>query len=206
MVMKIRQLSILSATAVALLVLSGAAYADGPGGRGDRGDRGGSRGLCSNETLRGPYGFTGHGEILGLIGPDNKVHPYAATSILDDVALVTFDGTGGFTRTDFGMIGGLPKGGKPTFNPNQNGTYTVNSDCTGTMKIVYTAGGSVPAGVETDLNIVVAADGTLVESVVYRAVTVSGESGDGMVKCPQYCEQGVQESFEGKKVVVYGFR
>jgi hypothetical protein len=63
----------------------------------------------------------------------------------------------------------------------------------------------VPAGVETDLNIVVAADGTLVESVVYRAVTVSGESFDHTM-CPPHCEQGVQESFEGKKVLVYGFR
>jgi uncharacterized protein YbaA (DUF1428 family) len=200
---KIKPFSILSATAVALLLLSGAAQADGPGGHDGRG---GSRGLCSNATLRGPYAFTGHGEIIGLIGPNNKVAPYASTSILDDVALVTFDGTGGFTRTDFGMIGGLPKGGLTTFNPNQNGTYTVNSDCTGTMKIVYAAGGAVPAGVETDLNMVVAADGTVVESVVYRALTVSGASGDGSVTCPQFCEQAVQESFEGKKIVVYGFR
>ena len=186
----IKHLSIFSATAVALLSLSGAAQADG---------------LCSNATLRGPFGFIGHGEILGLIGADGKVHPYAATSILDDVALVTFDGMGHFSRTDFGVIGGLPKGGSIAFNPNQTGTYTVNSDCTGTMKIVYTAGGAVPAGVETDLNIVVAADGTLVQSVVYRAVTVSGATPDG-VTCPPYCEQGVQESFEGKKVLVYGFR
>jgi uncharacterized protein YbaA (DUF1428 family) len=141
-----------------------------------------------------------------LKAADGTLHPYAAPSILDDVALVTFDGRGTFQRTDFGMIGGLPKGGQTTFNPNQMGTYTVNSDCTGTMKIVYTAGGAVPAGVETDLNIVVAADGTLVESVVYRAVTVSGASGDGKVTCPSDCEQGVQESFEGKKVVVSGFR
>ncbi|WP_206996462.1 hypothetical protein [Trinickia mobilis] len=189
--MKIKHLSIASATAVALLSLSGAAQAGG---------------LCSNATLRGPFEFIGHGEILGLIGADGKVHSYAATSILDDVALVTFDGMGHFSRTDFGVIGGLPKGGQITFNPNQIGTYTVNSDCTGTMKTVYTAGGAVPAGVETDLNIVVAADGTLIESVVYRAVTVSGESADGTVKCPTYCEQGVQESFEGKKVLVYGFR
>jgi hypothetical protein len=204
--MKIKHLSILSATAIALLSLSGAAQADGHGDHGDHGDHGGRGGLCSNATLKGPFGFIGHGEILGLIGADGKVHPYASTSILDDVALVTFDGNGGFTRTDFGVIGGLPKGGQPTFNPNQNGTYTVNPDCTGTMKIVYTAGGAVPAGVETDLNIVVAADGTLIESVVYRAVTVAGASMDGQAVCPPNCEQGVQESFEGKKVLVYGFR
>jgi hypothetical protein len=206
MTMKIKHLSILSATAIALLSLSGAAQADGHGDHGDHGDHGGRGGLCSNATLKGPFGFIGHGEILGLIGADGKVHPYASTSILDDVALVTFDGNGGFTRTDFGVIGGLPKGGQPTFNPNQNGTYTVNPDCTGTMKIVYTAGGAVPAGVETDLNIVVAADGTLIESVVYRAVTVAGASMDGQAVCPPNCEQGVQESFKGKKVLVYGFR
>ena len=189
--MKIKHLSIASATAVALLSLSGAAQAAG---------------LCSNATLTGPFGFIGNGEILGLIGTDGKVHPYASASIYDDVALVTFDGKGNFSRTDFGMIAGLPKGGSTTFNPVQSGTYTVNSDCTGTMKVVYNAGGPVPAGVETDLNIVVAADGTLVEAVVYRAVTVSGESADGLAVCPPDCTQGVQEHFEGKKVLVYGFR
>jgi hypothetical protein len=196
--MKIKYLSIWSATAIALLSLSGAAQA---------GDHDGHGGLCSNATLKGPFSFIGHGEILGLKkSADGTFHPYAAPSILDDVALVTFDGMGHFSRTDFGMIGGLPKGGQTTFNPVQRGTYTVNSDCTGTMKIVYDAGGAVPAGVETDLNIVVAADGTLIESVVYRAVTVSGASMDGEAVCPPDCEQGVQESFEGKKVLVYGFR
>jgi uncharacterized protein YbaA (DUF1428 family) len=139
----------------------------------------------------------------GAFSPHTPEQPAVSTA---SRSLIAFDGAGNFSRTDFGVIGGLPKGGQITFNPNQSGTYTVNSDCTGTMKVVYTAGGAVPAGVETDLNIVVAADGTLIESVVYRAVTVSGASADGMVTCPSNCEQAVQESFEGKKVVVYGFR
>jgi hypothetical protein len=188
---KIKHLSILSATAVALLSFNGAAQAGG---------------LCSNATLNGPFGFIGHGEILGLIGADGKVHPFATPSILDDVALVTFDGMGHFSRTDFGSIGGLPKGGQTTFNPVQSGTYTMNADCTGTMKIVYNAGGPVPAGVETDLNIVVAQDGTLIESVVYRAIVPSSAPTLDGTTCPTNCEQGVQESFEGKKVLVYGFR
>lgn len=189
--MKIKHLSILSVTAVALLSLSGSAQA--------------AAGLCSNATLKGPYGFSGHGEILGLLGPDNQVHAFASPSILDDVALVTFDGAGHFSRTDYGVIGGLPKGGQTTFNPDQTGTYTVNPDCTGTMQITYTAGGPVPAGVETDLQIVVSDDGTLIESVVSKAISVSGTTPDG-VTCPPYCQQGVQERFEGKKVLVYGFR
>jgi hypothetical protein len=199
MTMKIKQLSLLSAITVALLSLSGAAQAGGPGGPG------GSGGLCSDATLRGPYGFIGHGEILGLIGPDNLVHTFASPSILDDVALVTFDGSGKFSRTDFGVIAGLPKGGQTTFNPYQGGTYTVNSDCTGTMQIVYAAGGPVPAGVEVDLEIVVVGDGALIESVASKGITASGVTSDGTT-CPPYCEQAAQERFEGKKVLVYGFR
>ncbi|WP_233833544.1 hypothetical protein [Paraburkholderia sp. ZP32-5] len=200
--MKISHSSVLSATAVALLLLSGAAQADGNGG----GRGGGGGGLCSNATLRGPYGFIGHGEILGLLDSNNVLHPFANQSILDDVALVTFDGRGKFTRTDFGSINGVPKGGQTTFNPYQSGSYTVNSDCTGTMSIVYTAGGPVPAGVETDLNIVVTDDGTLVKSVVYRASIPSAASTPDGYSCPSNCVQGVQESFEGKKILIYGFR
>jgi hypothetical protein len=192
MTMKIKHLSIVSATAVALLLLSGTAQAGG--------------GLCSNATLRGAYGFKGHGEILGLLDANNVLHPFTTPSILDDVALVTFDGAGNFSRTDYGMINGLPKGGQTTFNPNQSGTYTVNSDCTGTMSVVYSPGGPVPAGVETDLQIVVSDDGTLVESVVSRAFApAAAPTADGTT-CPPNCQQGVQEMFEGKKVLMYGFR
>lgn len=185
-----KSLSVLSTTAVALLALSSSAQAGG---------------LCSDATLKGPYGFSGHGQILGLLDPGNVLHKFAAPSILDDVALVTFDGAGHFSRTDFGIINGVPKGGQTTFNPNQSGTYTVNSDCTGTMNIVYSAG-PVPAGVETDLQIVVADDGTLIESIVSRAITTSSAPTVDGTTCPPYCEQGVQESFEGKKVLMYGFR
>jgi hypothetical protein len=198
MTMKIKQLSFLSAITIALLTLSGAAQAGGPGS-------GGHNGLCSNSTLKGPYGFTGHGEILGLIGPDNLVHAFASTLILDDVALVTFDGSGKFSRTDFGVIAGLPKGGQTTFNPYQSGTYTVNSDCTGTMQIIYTAGGPTPAGVEVDLQIVVTDDGTFIESIASKGITASGATPDG-ITCPPYCEQAAQERFEGRKVLVFGFR
>jgi hypothetical protein len=203
MTMKTRHLSIVSATAVALLALSGAAQAGGSGGGSD--GSGGS-GLCSKATLKGPFGFIGHGQILGLLDSSNVLHPFASPSTLDDVALVTFDGHGGFTRTDFGSINGVPKGGQTTFNPYQTGTYTVNSDCTGTMSVRYITGGPVPSGVETDLNIVITSDGTQVESVVYRASIPSASSTPDGYSCPMNCVQGVQEYFEGKKVLVYGFR
>ncbi|NML31368.1 hypothetical protein [Paraburkholderia antibiotica] len=201
--MKTPHLSILSATAIVLLLMSGTAQA---GGNGNNNGGGNGGGLCSKATLKGPYGFSGHGEILGLLDSSNVLHAFASPSILDDVALVTFDGTGGFTRTDFGSINGVPKGGQTSFNPYQSGTYTVNPDCTGTMSVRYTSGGPVPAGVETDLNIVIADDGTLIKSMVYRASIPSAASAPDGYSCPMNCVQGVQESFEGKKILIYGFR
>ena len=187
--MKIKHLSILSATAVALLSLSGAAQAGG---------------LCSNATLKGPYGFSAQGEVLGLLD-GTTLHAFTTPSILNDVAIVTFDGAGHFARTDFGNMNGVPKGGQTAFNPNQSGTYKVNSDCTGTMQITYT-GGPVPAGVVLDLEMVVADDGTLVKAIIAtETVPSAGPTADGTT-CSSNCQLGVQVTFEGKKVLVYGFR
>jgi hypothetical protein len=193
-IMKIRHSCVMSVLAMALTALSGAAHAGGGWGGGGGGP------VCSNGTLKGAFAFNGHGEILGLLDTGGALHLFTTPAILDDVALVTFDGNGGFKRTDYGNIGGLPKGGSTDFNPNQSGTYTVNPDCTGSMHVAYTS------GVQTDLRIVVADDGTLVKSVVYHAYTpASGPAADG-TSCTMGCAQGVQEYFEGKKVLVYGFR
>jgi hypothetical protein len=189
--MKIKHLSVLSATAIALLSLSGAAQAGG---------------LCSDATLKGSYGFSAQGEVLGLLDPTTgKLHPFTTPSILNDVAIVTFDGAGHFARTDFGNMNGVPKGGQTVFNPNQSGTYTVNADCTGTMQIMYT-GGPVPAGVVLDLEMVVADDGTPVKAIIAtETVPSAGPTADGTT-CSSNCQLGVQVNFEGKKVLIYGFR
>jgi hypothetical protein len=113
---KTHRSSVLSATAVALMVLCGTASAAG---------------LCSNQTLKGPYGFSAKGEALGILDSANVLHAFPTPAPLDDVAIVTFNGAGSFSRTDFGNVSGVPKGGQTAFNPNQNGRYTLNSDCTG---------------------------------------------------------------------------
>jgi len=183
--MKIRRSTVLSVLAVALLSLGGAAHAAG---------------LCSNATLRGSYGFSAHGAVLGLLDASNTLHPFATPAILDDVAIVTFDGAGNFARTDFGNIGGIPKGGQTTFNPNQNGTYTLNSDCTGSMQIVYST------GVVLGLEMVAAEDGTLVKAIVATELVPTATPTVDGTTCPPSCTEGVQVSLEGKKVLVYGFR
>jgi hypothetical protein len=102
------------ATVVALLVLSGAAWAQ-------------DKEVCSLATLHGDYGFTITGQILGGLVPGP----------VSGVALTTFDGQGGLLQTDFVVKNGTPAGSPDAFRTGENGTYTVNSDCTGTATINF---------------------------------------------------------------------
>jgi hypothetical protein len=64
-----------------------------------------------NQTLKSPYGFGAHGTAPGVLDNGNMLHLFATPSLLDNVALATFDGAGHLSRADFGNIGGVPKGG-----------------------------------------------------------------------------------------------
>ncbi|WP_238554574.1 hypothetical protein [Paraburkholderia hospita] len=175
--MKSKRLTCVAAVAATLLSLSGVVHANGP--------------TCSNETLRGPYGFSAQGEILGIIGTDGAVHYAKSRLLLNDVAIVNFDGNGNFTRNDAGNIGGLPKMGG-AFNSVQFGTYKVNSDCTGTMTINYGTKAS-PAGVVLVVNIVVSSDATLVmgemtsETVPFAAAPPTSMARVG-ARAPKRCK------------------
>ena len=78
---------------------------------------------CSAATLNGTYtltfsGFTTRGPVPAAI---NNFTPVAGGG------LVTFDGDGNLSASETVSVGGL-------VNPvNTTGTYTVNSDCTGTF-------------------------------------------------------------------------
>jgi hypothetical protein len=96
-----------------------------------------------------------------------------------------------FTRTDFGNTNGSPK--TPDFNPNQSGSYTVNSNCTGTMTINYTS------GVVLDLKIVIADDGSIIKAVIGTETVPSSSAPDG-TQCTSNCMQAVQVSFDGRRV------
>jgi hypothetical protein len=76
---------------------------------------------CSNATLHGSFGYTATGTLLPAAAPPPFAGPFA------EVGRQTFDGNGNTTAT-------------ATINANGNiinvtiqGTYTVNSDCTGSM-------------------------------------------------------------------------
>lgn len=184
--MKAHRISVLAATAVALLAFGGTASAGG---------------LCSNQTLKGPYGFTATGQVLGLLDSGGQLHAFSTPAPLDDVAIINFDGGGKFSRTDFGNVSGVPKGGQTAFNPNQSGKYTLNSDCTGNMTISY------DNGVVLLLQMVVDADASEVRAIVSTEfVPGAANAADGTSCSANGCYEGVQVRLEGRRVLFYGFR
>lgn len=84
-----------------------------------------SNGRCSNRTLKGDYGFTLEGTILGPNIP------------LRGLVMQHYDGNGNITQVDHVVDGGVP----PTqeWAPG-TGTYTVNPDCTGAGVINSSSG------------------------------------------------------------------
>jgi len=78
---------------------------------------------CSAATLHGRYGltFSGYGTNGAVPAPITAFIPVAG------VGLVTFDGNGNLSAAETVSLGGLIQ---PV---NLPGTYTVNSDCTGTL-------------------------------------------------------------------------
>jgi hypothetical protein len=101
---------------------------------------------CTNPTIKGSYAFTIHGQILTPNGP----------LLVDCIARTTFDGTGNLTQVDAVAINGhIPLVWRPG-----TGTYTVNSDCTGTMTV------SSPGQPTLHLAILVSQSGNHIHTVV----------------------------------------
>jgi hypothetical protein len=75
---------------------------------------------CSNATLRGSYAQAGTGVITA---PPDQAGPFA------NVGTLVFDGNGGLTGT---LVVSSNGSSSPA---TETGTYTVNSDCTGTYTV-----------------------------------------------------------------------
>jgi len=108
--MNIRTRTAGSASAAAILALALAFQANAQVNNG-----------CSNATLRGAYAFHITGQILA---------PAPAAGPVSGVALTTFDGQGNLTQVDHVVHNGVVP--VEDWRP-ATGTYTVNSDCTGTF-------------------------------------------------------------------------
>jgi len=117
---------------------------------------------CSNATLNGPYGVSISGTRPAPSVLPNILYLPGAIEQAIGVVIQTFDGQGNFTQTD------NVKGALSGITPNRpgSGTYSVNSDCTGT----YTLNNKgVPFPIVTQMVIV---DG----GAAFRAVVVSPQT------------------------------
>jgi hypothetical protein len=78
---------------------------------------------CSNATLRGSFGYTSTGTLLDSFVPPPFAGPFG------EIGRQTFDGKGNTNATaTVSSNGNISTVGV-------NGTYTVNSDCTGSMTL-----------------------------------------------------------------------
>jgi hypothetical protein len=108
---------------------------------------------CNDKLIRGNYGFTIQGDKLSGAGP---VGPQVG------VAMTEFDGNGGLSQIDTVTINGIVVADF-THTP-ATGTYTVNSNCTGTFTINFTDGRPPVVA-----NFVVVEGGSEIDSVVISA-------------------------------------
>lgn len=76
--------------------------------------------VCSNETLKGDWGTTIDGTVVG------------PNILFRGLARAHFDGKGHFTQVDHIVGDGMPPADEWT---SGSGTYTVNPDCTGTSVV-----------------------------------------------------------------------
>jgi hypothetical protein len=142
--------------AIAMVALSGVARAGGSDNFG-----------CSNATLKGLYAF-GVTSYTSSSLPNSNSPPYTVTVVN---GIKVFDGQGNLTQRDYqgdNLAG-------PDFAPpgRETGTYTVNSDCTGSMVINLNALGVPPVptqGGVININFVIADGGRHIHEVVSQFI------------------------------------
>ena len=116
-----------------------------------------SDGPCSNQTLRGDYGFAIEGTFFAPQPPNLPPQPPTTVAQFRGVALTSFDGKGKLTQVDHYVVNGAP----PAIEwQASTGTYTVNSNCTGRLTLV------VPQQGVFELYFVVVRSGKEIRSVV----------------------------------------
>lgn len=124
---------------------------------------------CTNATLFGNYAFRVDGQILP---------PGAPPVSRQGVAMTHFDGEGGLTQVDFVMSDGAPLAGPadPTtqFHIDEQGSYKVNPDCTGSAVIHFPAPPGLASGAEIDLMFVIGDHGHIIHTIVSRVLQPGG--------------------------------
>ena len=166
--------------AVALLTLSGAAQAQST-----------DDDECSNATLQGDYGFTVHGQLLGLVTATGPQY-FSAPVPIDAVAMTNFDGRGKLTQVGVNVVNGVvppgPTDPETSFGINQSGRYTVFLDCTGSFEL------NLPGPISISASFVLANQGLEIHAVITKEHVASPilgcTSSTGCDVLPQYRSDG----------------
>jgi len=85
---------------------------------------------CSVNTLKGNYAGTWSGLLFSGAAPPAAPQPITAFFPYDAMEVSTFDGAGNFTSTVTANGGGTPAQSFP-----DSGTYTVSTNCTGSLTL-----------------------------------------------------------------------
>jgi hypothetical protein len=156
---------------------------------------------CDTGSLSGSYAFRVAGENLGLLDSSNAIHVFQRPEQFAGVGEYTFDGNGGFTRTDWNT--GL---GTPAFPPSPvndegfrtgvTGTYSVSDDCTGTITV-----GLASVGTQIILAIALVNYGDGFYGVIKseHAATFSAANNTSDLSCTSGCEVAVDLRVEAQK-------
>ena len=114
---------------------------------------------CSNETLHGTYAFRISGEVFSPSGVISR----------DGVAMTYFDGNGWLKQVDYVMANGVVVPGPPNpygFHDMENGSYTVNPDCTGNAQINFPTPPHGTSGAVITLMFVIGDGGRTIHTIV----------------------------------------
>ncbi len=130
--------------------------------------------VCNNRLITGAYGFSIQGTKLGGAG-------YTGQQV--GVAMTQFDGIGALSQIDTVTVAGEVVADF-THTP-ATGTYTVNSDCTGTFTINFTDGRP-----PVTANFVVVDAGAEIDTVVTSAGGAQGIIATGSIGKRRFSRQG----------------
>jgi hypothetical protein len=90
---------------------------------------------CTPSTLKGDYGLRISGQVFNSAG--------AIVVQRDGIVMQHYDGAGGVTQEDYVFGNGVlvlgPLDPATGFHSHEQGTYTINSDCTGRATIYFPA-------------------------------------------------------------------
>jgi hypothetical protein len=121
---------------------------------------------CTNATLKGDYGFRVTGNVLNAAGTPVQNR--------EGVAMTHFDGKGNLTQVDFTMVNGVPQSGPSDpvtgFYIDEWGTYTVNSDCTGSAVIHFPVPPGGTSGAELNVVFVLSNGWRTIHAIVTKAI------------------------------------